>query len=90
MKEVTCNNCSRVHFAMSLDEVLKSVKLFNEMYVKLSDCEKLKYYGNKPTTLESYKDCFYCGNSYKNFRLAKDSDSPFGITLNPILEYNNG
>jgi len=33
--------------------------------------------------------CFNCGNTYKDFRPAIDSDAPAGVTLQPILEYKN-
>jgi len=37
-----------------------------------------------------YVECWNCGNSYKDFRLAVEADAPAGVTLQPILEYKNG
>lgn len=85
-KERTCNKCGWVHFGVSIEKAEHEVKRFNEMYYELTQAEKQRYYGNKPATMESYEKCFLCGNSYKDFREAKEDDCPMGCTLGPILE----
>ena len=37
----------------------------------------------------SFDVCFNCGNTHKDFRLAVEADAPGGVTLQPIVEYNN-
>ncbi|TEU00287.1 MAG: hypothetical protein E3J23_02995 [Candidatus Stahlbacteria bacterium] len=86
MKEVTCNKCGKVHFTMTLKEVEKEIKSFGLMYEKLSAEQKLKYYGNKPVTMETYTHCYFCGNAHSNFRPSLEQDAPIGVTICGILD----
>lgn len=43
-----------------------------------------EYIKNESGNIDSYKHCL-CGNSYKNFRDAKEGDCPDGVTINAVL-----
>ena len=78
--------CGWVHFSRSLEAVTKEVDSFNNYYNSLPADKQELFYGSRPSSVDNYKFCFRCGNSYKNFRDAKDSEIPSGSTIQPILD----
>ena len=67
---------------MSLDACRKAVKDFYDWFIVQPE-ETQKSYGG-PATMDDYTFCFFCGNTYKNFRPAKAGDCPNGCTIQPI------
>lgn len=85
MKERTCNNCGWVHFAVTRQHAEEEVKRFNEFFDTLTEEKQQQFYGGKHSTIAQYEHCFLCGNTYKDFRDAKEEDCPIGVTLGPII-----
>lgn len=86
MKEVTCNKCGWVHFAVSREFAEKQVEEFNQYFDSLSVGDRNDFYGGKKSTIRSYEHCFFCDNTYKDFRPSKDGDCPLGCTIQPIIQ----
>jgi hypothetical protein len=84
----TCNQCGWVYFGVSLEKAKTEVESFNNYFATLTSEKQTKSYGGKKSSIESYKKCDRCGNSYKNFRRSGPSDCPSGCTVNPILNPN--
>jgi len=85
MTLVTCNRCRLVMFEVTLEQAVKEVQTFNEMFDQLSLEKQLMIYGGHKATIENYKKCLGCQGSYKYFKDAKEGDAPDGVTINPIL-----
>ena len=85
-KERTCNKCGWVHFAVTREFAENEVKEFNDYFDTLTEEEQQQYYGGRCSTIKQYEHCFFCGNTYKDFRDAKEDDCPIGVTLGPIIE----
>ena len=81
----TCNKCGWVHFGVSLEKAKAEVESFNNYFDTLTPEKQTKSYGGKKASIENYKKCDRCGNSYKNFRRSGTDDCPSGCTVNPIL-----
>ena len=98
-KNVTCNNCGWVHFAVTRAHAKTQSKEFADFWNAASIDTKLCYFklGTTPAELPKtydadkhfarYTSCFQCGESYKNFRESKEDDCPIGCTIQPILDY---
>ena len=83
--EVTCNKCGWVHFAISRTHAEREVEEFNKFYDTLSPELQQEYYGGKGSTITQYEHCFFCGNTFKDFRISKPGDCPVGCTIQPII-----
>lgn len=81
----TCNRCGWVHFGVTLEYAEAEVARFNAYYYSLSEDEQRSDYGGHPSSITHYERCMQCGNPYTDFREAKETDCPKGVTLNPIL-----
>lgn len=66
----------------------KSVKDFNDFFKTLPLVKRKDYYGNKKASIKSYKSCFSCGNTYKDFRIALSEEIPRGSTIQPIMHFD--
>jgi protein-arginine kinase activator protein McsA len=85
-KERTCNKCGWVHFAVTREHAENEVKKFNEFFDSLTEEQREDSYGGRRSTMKEYENCFFCGNTYEDFRDAKEDDCPIGVTLGPIIE----
>jgi len=85
MNERTCNKCGWVHFGVTYEFAQNEVDSFNAMYDELTESEKQRYYGGHGASIKNYENCLFCGNSWKDFRDAKDDDCPDGVTMGPII-----
>lgn len=81
-----CKKCKWVYFFVSRQYAENEVKKFNEYFETLSDDKKKDYYGGKGSNIKSYEFC-HCGESYKNFRDALNSEVPSGSTVSPIIKW---
>lgn len=84
-KQVTCLNCGRVHFEVSLEYAKKEVADFNT-WRQTQTQEVREMYGDRDSVLESYLQCMQCGSAHTQFRDAVEGDCPPGCTLSPIVE----
>lgn len=84
----TCKNCGYVHFVVTASYVYTWMREWVEFWIK-SNFETRENYGMQkgPPTPDSYCKCFYCGNSYKNFKKTpkKKLIALYGSTIQPIL-----
>src|SRR3990167_6783757 len=99
MRDVTCNNCGWVHFAVTRAYAQKQTDEFADFWDSSSIETKTSYFrfGAKPeelpkkynriTHFHGYEVCNCCGESYKNFRESKVGDVPDGCTIGAILDY---
>ena len=99
MRQVTCNSCGWVHMAIPREDAKRKTKEFAEYWNKAPIEIKLSFsaWGTKPEDLPekydepehfgNYLNCFHCGNSYRDFRVAKEGDAPIGCTLQSILDF---
>jgi len=55
--------------------------------VTCNKCGKVHFLIKIQAGSTAYEKCTGCGNTYKDFRPAKDADAPRGCTINPILDY---
>ena len=90
-----------MHMAISREHAKKQTKDFADFWNNAPIPTKLCYfrYGAKASELPEkydevehfgqYLNCFRCGESYKNFRESKSSDCPNGVTIQPILDYQD-
>lgn len=85
MKYVLCKKCFWVHFEVSREHAESEVKKFNEYFQTLSEEDKDRLYGGIPSMIQKYERCNMCGGSYKNFRVAKSEEVPFGSRVGPII-----
>jgi len=89
VNEVTCKQCGTVHYAITFEEASINVKNFNHYYFSLTEKEQKEMYGDiSPTGMLQYEQCSVCKNPYTNFRNATDDDAPIGVTLSPILGWD--
>ncbi len=81
---VACNNCSWLHMEVSREFAENAVKEFNDYY---NNNAKARDFWNSPASLNTYEQCNHCGQSYKNFREAYETDGPKsgGFTIGPII-----
>ena len=86
IKELTCNKCGWVHFAVSREFAENEVKTFNEYFNTLTEDKQQQYDGGKCSSIKQYENCFFCGNNYTNFREFQEGDCPDGVTLGPIID----
>ena len=86
MKSVTCKQCGRVFMGVTLEYAQTAVKEFNDFIDGASDLVK-EMYDNHRASIDSYLECFCCGNTYENFRDAVEGDCPRGCTMSPILYF---
>lgn len=86
MTYLACNHCKWVHFSRTLEQVTTEVDKFNAYYDTLDD--KTKSYFGRKSSVKNYIRCHRCGESYKQFRVAEDSEVPNGSTINPILHFS--
>lgn len=84
--ERTCNKCGWVHFGVTREFAENEVKRFNDYFNTLTEDKQQKHYGGKCSSIAQYDRCFFCGNSYTNFRDFKEGDCPDGVTLGPIIK----
>jgi protein-arginine kinase activator protein McsA len=84
-KSVICKKCNWVHFEVSRKDAEIQVKEFNVYYKTLTKKEQRNFYGNKKASVDFYEKCHSCGESYKNFRIAKKYEVPSGSTIGPII-----
>ena len=80
-----CNACGWVHFKVARKYAESQVAAFSLYFNSLTKEEQDRHYGGKPSSIKDYESCMRCNNSYKNFRDAKESEVPYGSTLNPII-----
>lgn len=83
--ERTCNKCGWVHFGVTYEFAQNEVNSFNAMYDELTVAEQQRYYGGHGGSIKNYENCFFCGNSWKDFRDAVEGDCPYGVTMQPII-----
>lgn len=85
-KYVICKTCKWVAFEVTRKYAEKEVFKFNEYYSMLSKKQQKELYGGKNSRIETYEHCFLCHGTYKNFRIAKNAELPFGSTCQPIIK----
>jgi len=83
---VICKSCGWVSFAVTRKKAENEVKSFNEYFDTLTKKEQKEYYGGRKSTIDFYEHCFLCNGPYTNFRKAKNSEVPYGSTLQPIIQ----
>jgi hypothetical protein len=49
---------------------------------------KYEYGEPRKASITTYEHCMSCGGSYVNFRATEEGDCPDGVTINPILHYD--
>jgi hypothetical protein len=86
MKQVTCNNCGWVHFAVTREYAENQTEDFNKYFDSLSVEDRNKYYSGRKSTIRSYEHCFRCDNPYTDFSPAEEGDCPDGCTIQPIIQ----
>lgn len=82
-----CAKCGWLHFNMSLEKCLQWEQEWVYHFNRMTE-EQRGYYGLKespPKIEDEYMSCFRCGNTYKDFIDAVESDAPNGSTIQPIL-----
>ena len=79
---VTCDDCSRVSFAVSREYAEDEVRRFNAYYDTL-DSETQSHFGG-PSSLDNYV-CLYCGGSSFHPASAGDQKRAGGHTINPVV-----
>jgi len=87
-KEVICNKCGWISFAISRARAELGVKQFKEYINGLQEIEQNEYKNSSAADIKHYEHCFKCGGSYSNFRAAKPEEGPVGVTIQPIIVEN--
>ena len=85
MRLKQCRYCGWVSVAVSLKQAQDEVDRFNTYFYSLPLEQRQEYYGNKPASIERYKQCFGCGGPHTNMTNDITSDI-HGKTLQSILE----
>lgn len=82
---VTCGKCGWVSIGVPLQYARDAVDEFNEYY-DLQSRDTQELFGRR-ASLSTYLGC-WCGSSYRDGRDYKQGDCPDGVTIGPILHYN--
>jgi len=85
--DLTCKKCGWVHFGISREYAESEIKSFNQYFDSLSKEKQEQCYGGRKNSIEQYEHCFFCGNTYQDFRPAVKGDCPDGVTMQPIINY---
>jgi hypothetical protein len=88
-RDVACNNCGWIHFEVSAEYVREWANNWIEHF-RTKPKEWLAAFGitGKPPMPDHYYRCFRCRGSYKNFRDARNGETPTGSTTQPIMARN--
>ena len=87
MIECTCNKCGWVHMAVTEKYAKEQAASFMEYYASLDD-PVASHFGEGQTyekVLSQYQGCFFCGQTDRDFREAKEGDCPVGCTIQPTI-----
>lgn len=79
---VECVYCGWHHFAVSMEYAQQEIKRFNSYFDSLTHEEQQYYYGGKPSSLNSYTHCNYCGRKASMKPATKTLNGP---TIGPII-----
>jgi hypothetical protein len=79
---VTCDDCSRVSFAVTREYAEDEVRRFNAYYETL-DSETQSHFGG-PSSLDNYV-CLSCGGSSFHPATVSDQKRAEGHTVNPVV-----
>lgn len=80
MKTVVCTKCNWTSFAVTKEYAENEIKKFNDYFYSLTERERIELFGNKPSSIESYK-CMFCGGEqFKDGNTARN-----GSTIGPVI-----
>lgn len=82
---VTCNQCGWVHFAVTRKHAENEVKEFNEHLDGLDPAKREELWGTQRASMDSYEQCFCCGQRAGDFRPSEPDDCPDGCTIQPTI-----
>lgn len=83
--EITCLDCGWISYAVTRAEAERMIESFNRYFDRLPSKDQQRFYAGRRADLSSYR-CINCGNGDDlRFRPARASDSPYGVTVNPVV-----